>query len=68
MEFMVRGLGYIQSLNDLRQIALGVDGTGTPILLKQVANVHLGPELRRGVPGMGRPGRGSGGHHRHALR
>ena len=49
MEFMVRGLGYIQSLNDLRQIALGVDGAGTPILLKQVADIHLGPELRRGV-------------------
>ncbi|EFK08874.1 Cation efflux system protein CusA [delta proteobacterium NaphS2] len=49
MEFMVRGLGYIQSLNDLRQIALGVDGSGTPILLKQVADIHLGPELRRGV-------------------
>jgi copper/silver efflux system protein len=49
MEFMVRGLGYIQSLHDLEQIALGVDGQGTPILLKQVADIHLGPELRRGV-------------------
>ena len=49
MEFMVRGLGYIQSLHDLEQIALGVDGQGTPIQLKQVADVHLGPELRRGV-------------------
>ncbi|MCF8129676.1 MAG: efflux RND transporter permease subunit, partial [Deltaproteobacteria bacterium] len=49
MEFMVRGLGYIQSLHDLEQIALGVDRQGTPILLKQVADIHLGPELRRGV-------------------
>jgi len=49
MEFMVRGLGYIQSLRDLEQIALGVGSQGTPILLKQVANIHLGPELRRGV-------------------
>ena len=49
MEFMVRGLGYIQSIHDLEQIALGVDGEGTPILLKQVADIHLGPELRRGV-------------------
>jgi len=49
MEFMVRGLGYIQSIRDLEQIALGVDRQGTPILLKQVADIHLGPELRRGV-------------------
>nr|WP_321396108.1 efflux RND transporter permease subunit [uncultured Desulfobacter sp.] len=48
-EFMVRGLGYIKSLEDLEQIALGVDADGTPILLKSVANIQIGPELRRGV-------------------
>ncbi|MFQ6606549.1 MAG: efflux RND transporter permease subunit [Fidelibacterota bacterium] len=48
-EFMVRGLGYIQSLDDLKNIPLGVDKKGTPILLRNVANVHLGPELRRGL-------------------
>lgn len=48
-EFMVRGLGYIKSIKDLKQIAVGVDKYGTPILLKDVANVHLGPELRRGI-------------------
>jgi Cu(I)/Ag(I) efflux system membrane protein CusA/SilA len=48
-EFMVRGLGYITSLNDLGQVAVAVDKQGTPILLKDVANIHLGPELRRGV-------------------
>jgi Cu(I)/Ag(I) efflux system membrane protein CusA/SilA len=49
MEFMVRGLGYIQSKEDLESISLGVDAYGTPILLKNVANVQLGPELRRGI-------------------
>jgi len=48
-EFMVRGLGYISSLEDLENIALGVDRMGTPVLLKHVANIHLGPELRRGI-------------------
>jgi Cu(I)/Ag(I) efflux system membrane protein CusA/SilA len=48
-EFMVRGLGYIKSLKDLEQIAVGADEFGTPILLKNIADIHLGPELRRGV-------------------
>lgn len=48
-EFMVRGLGYITSLEDLENVAVGVDTKGTPILLKNIANVHLGPELRRGI-------------------
>ncbi len=48
-EFMVRGLGYIQSIDDLKKVPLGVDDNGTPILLRNVAHIHLGPELRRGL-------------------
>jgi Cu(I)/Ag(I) efflux system membrane protein CusA/SilA len=48
-EFMVRGLGYIKSVQDIENIAVSFDKKGTPILLKDVANVHIGPELRRGV-------------------
>ena len=48
-EFMVRGLGYIKTLEDIRNIPLGVNETGTPILLRNVANVAIGPELRRGL-------------------
>ena len=48
-EFMVRGRGYIQSIEDLEQIAIGTDGRGTPVLLRDVARVHTGPELRRGL-------------------
>jgi Cu(I)/Ag(I) efflux system membrane protein CusA/SilA len=48
-EFMVRGLGYITSIDDVKTIPLGVDQRGTPILVRDVANVHLGPELRRGI-------------------
>ncbi len=60
-EFMVRGLGYIETIDDLKEIAIGVDGNGTPILLKQVANVHLGPELRRGVAELDGEGEVAGG-------
>jgi len=50
MEFMVRGLGYIKSKKDLETIAIGFDkATGTPIYLKDVANIVIGPELRRGL-------------------
>ena len=48
-EYMVRGLGYIESVEDLENVALGVDGFGTPVLLRQVARVTTGPELRRGL-------------------
>jgi copper/silver efflux system protein len=49
-EFMVRGRGYIKSLDDLRDVPIGVNKkTHTPILLSQVADIHLGPEIRRGV-------------------
>ena len=48
-EFMIRGLGYIESLDDIRKIALGVDARGTPILLRDVASVGIGPEMRRGL-------------------
>ena len=48
-EFMVRGLGYIRSVADIEHIALGVDDKGTPIRVKDIATVQVGPELRRGL-------------------
>ncbi len=48
-EFMIRGLGYLRSLEDIRQIALGVGNNGIPILLRDVATVAVGPEMRRGL-------------------
>ena len=50
MEFMVRGLGYIKNVEDIKKIAIGYSSkTGTPIYIENVANVDIGPELRRGV-------------------
>jgi copper/silver efflux system protein len=60
-EYMVRGLGYIRSIDDLRQIAVGVGSGGTPIRLEDVANVQLGPELRRGVAELDGKGEVAGG-------
>jgi len=48
-EFMVRGRGYLKSLEDLANIAIGTDGDGTPVLLRDVAHIQKGPELRRGL-------------------
>lgn len=60
-EYMVRGTGYLQEVSDLEQIAVEVDGNGTPVRLKDVANVQLGPELRRGVAELDGEGEVSGG-------
>jgi Cu(I)/Ag(I) efflux system membrane protein CusA/SilA len=48
-EFMIRGLGYIRSLDDLRSVSVGVGKSGTPILLRDLATVQYGPDLRRGL-------------------
>jgi Cu(I)/Ag(I) efflux system membrane protein CusA/SilA len=48
-EFMVRGLGYIKTREDLENIPLMTDKKGTPVLVKNVAEVKIGPELRRGL-------------------
>ncbi|UCD46653.1 MAG: efflux RND transporter permease subunit [Deltaproteobacteria bacterium] len=59
-EFMVRGLGYIKSLEDLRDIPLASD-RGTPVFLRDVADVRLGPELRRGIADLNGEGDVAGG-------
>jgi Cu(I)/Ag(I) efflux system membrane protein CusA/SilA len=48
-EYMVRGRGYIQSVGDIENIPVGTNDTGTPILVRDIARVHLGPDLRRGL-------------------
>jgi Cu(I)/Ag(I) efflux system membrane protein CusA/SilA len=48
-EYMVIGRGYVKEVRDLEQIALEVGPGGTPVLLKDVANVTIGPEIRRGI-------------------
>ncbi len=49
IEYMIRGRGYIKSVSDIEKIAVGVNENGTPILLRDVATVRLGPDMRRGL-------------------
>lgn len=60
-EYMVRGLGYIRSIDNLNQIPVGVDANGTPIRLQDVAYVQIGPELRRGLVDLNGEGEVAGG-------
>jgi Cu(I)/Ag(I) efflux system membrane protein CusA/SilA len=48
-EYMVRASGYIKSIKDLLAIPLMTDKNGTPVQLKDVADVRLGPQIRRGI-------------------
>ncbi len=49
-EYMVRGRGYARSIADLEQIVIGVNAqTGTPIRVKEIGQVTLGPDIRRGI-------------------
>ncbi len=48
-EFMVRGRGYVREVRDLENVVLGSGPGGVPILLRDVANVTIGPEIRRGL-------------------
>jgi Cu(I)/Ag(I) efflux system membrane protein CusA/SilA len=60
-EFMVRSEGYIRGLEDVKQIALGVGPSGTPISVQDVATVQLGPEMRRGLAELNGEGEVVGG-------
>ena len=48
-EYMIRATGYIDSIEDLREIPLGMSSMGVPITLKDVAQIRLGPQMRRGI-------------------
>jgi copper/silver efflux system protein len=48
-EYMVRARGYLRSLEDIERVSLGVDPRGTPVRVRDVAQVRLGPDIRRGV-------------------
>ena len=60
-EFILRVKGYIQSLDDLRKVAVGVGDKGVPILLSEIANVELGPDMRRGIAELNGEGETVGG-------
>jgi Cu(I)/Ag(I) efflux system membrane protein CusA/SilA len=60
-EYMVRATGYIQSKDDIENIPLGVDNKGTPLLIKDIGTVALGPQMRRGIAELNGQGETVGG-------
>ena len=60
-EYMVRATGYIQGEEDLRNIPLGINENGTPVLLQHVAEIGTGPQMRRGVSELNGEGEVVGG-------
>jgi len=60
-EYMLRGRGYIKTLKDLASVSVGTDGAGTPIYLKDIGRVELGPEIRRGLAELDGKGEVAGG-------
>ncbi|HAK88607.1 MAG: cation transporter [Nitrospirae bacterium GWC2_46_6] len=61
IEYMVRGRGYIKSIKDLETISVGANGAGTPVFLRDIANIQLGPEIRRGITELDGRGEVAGG-------
>ncbi|MBW8453145.1 MAG: efflux RND transporter permease subunit [Pseudomonas sp.] len=60
-EYMVRASGYLQTLDDFRQIPLQLSAKGVPVTLGDVAHVQLGPEMRRGIAELDGEGETVGG-------
>ena len=60
-EYMVRSRGYLKTLEDFRDIPLSVSDSGTPVLLKDVARIQVGPEMRRGISELDGEGEVAGG-------
>src|SRR6266446_6329838 len=71
-EYLVRGRGYLKSVEDIAALPLMADDKGTPILIRNVATVTVGAEMRRGIAELNGEGETTGGivvvrHHQNAL-
>ena len=60
-EHFIRGRGYLQSTEDLKQVVIGIDANNIPILLSQVASISLGPAMQRGLAELDGEGQTVGG-------
>ena len=60
-EYMVTSTGYLKSVADLESIPLGVNANGTPLQLRDVADIRLGPQMRRGIAELNGEGEVAGG-------
>ncbi len=60
-EYIIRGRGYLRSVDEIELIPVGTDGRGTPILMRDIGNVQLGPDQRRGIAELDGKGQVVGG-------
>jgi Cu(I)/Ag(I) efflux system membrane protein CusA/SilA len=60
-EYMIRSRGYLRSIEDIENVPVGVSSNGTPILVRDVAHVRIGPEMRRGIAELDGQGEVAGG-------
>ena len=60
-EYMVRTTGYLKSIDDLSKVPLGMNNQGTPIMLSDVADIRIGPQMRRGIAELNGEGEVVGG-------
>jgi Cu(I)/Ag(I) efflux system membrane protein CusA/SilA len=60
-EYMVRATGYIENKQDIELIPLGINDNGIPLLIRDIADVQLGPQMRRGVAELNGEGETVGG-------
>ena len=60
-EYVIRGRGYLKSVDDIDLIPVGTDNRGTPILIKNIARVQIGPDQRRGIAELDGKGQAVGG-------
>lgn len=60
-EHMVRTTGYLTSIDDIKALPLKVTGKGTPLLLGDIADINLGPQMRRGISEFNGEGEAVGG-------
>lgn len=60
-EYVIRGRGYLRSVDDIELIPVGTDGRGTPILIRDIAHVEIGPDQRRGIAELDGKGQTVGG-------
>ncbi|MBS0166235.1 MAG: efflux RND transporter permease subunit [Nitrospira sp.] len=60
-EYVIRGRGYLRSVEDIELIPVGTDGRGTPILIRDLAHVQVGPDQRRGIAELDGKGQTVGG-------
>ncbi|WP_299770143.1 efflux RND transporter permease subunit [uncultured Pseudoteredinibacter sp.] len=60
-EYMVAATGYIQSIADIEAIPLGINDQGTPLTVGDIAQVNIGPQMRRGIAELNGEGEVAGG-------